>query len=97
MRRSSNKSVKIVISDRKVDIYSIKDVLGQIFDNILGHLNVDVTLAVVVSFGSITNLDSCRLERCVGILIRRHQNYVLKPIQALHFTQLIQTALFEFI
>ena len=96
MRRSSNKCIKTIVCDWKVNINSIEDILGQILDNILRHFNVYVTLTIRISLSSITNLNPCRFQRCIGILIRGHQNDVLKPVESFHFTDLIQTALFEF-
>ena len=96
MCRSSNKRVKVIVCDWKVNIDSIEHILRQILDYILRHFNIYVAFAIRISLSSITNLNSCRLKRRIGILIWGYQNYVLKPIESLHFTDLIQTALFEF-
>jgi len=92
MGRSSNKGVQVVICDAKVDVYPVEHILRQIFENILGHLNVNVTLSLI-SIGTITDLNSCRVEWSIVILITRDKADMLKPVHASHFTYLVKAAL----
>ena len=92
MRRSSYECIQVVICDAEIDIDPIEHILRQIFENVLGHLDINVTLSLV-SIGTVTNLDSCRIKWSIVILVTRDKADVLKPVHASHFTYLVKTAL----
>lgn len=57
MGRSPNESIQVVISDAEVDIDPVKDILGQILEDILCHLDVDVAFGLV-SIRPVTDLNT---------------------------------------
>ena len=56
MRRAPDESIQVVVSDTKVDIYPVEDVLGQILEDILRHLDVDVSFSLI-AICSVTDLN----------------------------------------
>lgn len=47
MSGSTNECVQGVITDVEVDVNPVQHILRQVLQDILGHLNVDVAVAVV--------------------------------------------------
>jgi arginase family enzyme len=70
--------VKIVVSDAEIHIDSIEHILGQILENVLCHFDVDVAHPLVLR-GTVTNLNSGRVEWCIGVLITGHEYDVPEP------------------
>lgn len=94
MGGSANESVQVVIRNAEVNINSVKDILREVFENVLSHLNVDVAFHLILT-SAVADLNPCRVKRCVRVLITGHKDDVSEPAQPFHFTNLVQAARFH--
>lgn len=92
--RSPDECIQVVVSDAKVNVDSIEDVLGQIFENVLSHLDVDVSLGLVTT-GPVADLDAGGVEGSVRVLVARHEYDVLEPVHPLHLAYFVEAAVLQ--
>ena len=78
------KGAELLVIDLEVHIYSVQELRLDFREQILRHRNVGVALPHVI-ISLFTNLNSCRVEWHILILVARKQADVFEPVQAVDF------------